>query len=56
MASRRADTFSLPLGHDHFNFGFSELGEYVVTYQVSGQLIASGATVSAQFDVSFLLR
>ncbi len=38
-----SDSFSLALnGHDHFNFGFSELGVYEVEFTASGNLTGTG--------------
>jgi surface-anchored protein len=46
------DQFQLPVGsHNHFNFGFSQMGLYTVTFQVSGvHLIDGPQTVIATYQ------
>jgi surface-anchored protein len=51
-----SDAFALALGHDHFNVGFSDVGEYVITYEVTGTLIVDGSTVTTQFSVNYLME
>jgi surface-anchored protein len=50
-----SDVIALPLGHDHFNMGFSEPGQWAVTYQVSGELLGGGST-STTFTVNYVLE
>jgi surface-anchored protein len=50
-----SDAVVLPIGHDHFNMGFTEPGQWSVTYQVSGELVAGGST-STTFTVNYVLE
>jgi len=49
------DTLTLPIGHDHFNMGFSEPGLWEVDYRVTAQLAADASTRSADVTVRYLL-
>ncbi len=52
-----SDTLQLPIGHDHFNHGFShEPGEWTVTYRIAGTLVGGGSSSSTTFEVHFLTR
>ena len=48
-----SDTMELAPGHDHYNMGFSEPGQWTVTYSVSAELEDTGETVSRDFQVHY---
>ncbi len=48
------DRIDVPLGHDHFNMGFSEPGNWTLTYEASAQL-TDGEMTSVRFDVHYVL-
>lgn len=50
------DRFVLPLGHDHFNMGFTEPGRWEVVYRASAQLVADGSTKTTDVTVHYLLE
>lgn len=50
------NTMAIPSGHDHFNMGFSEPGEWVLTYRVTGQLEGTGQDVASDLTVRYLLE
>lgn len=49
------DVLQVPLGHDHYNMGFSEIGRWTVTYEASARL-ADGDTTSHEFRVHYVLE
>lgn len=50
-----SDAVVLPIGHDHFNMGFTEAGAWQVHYRASGNLVGGGS-VATDFSVNFLTR
>ena len=50
-----SDTLPVPLGHDHYNMGFSEIGEWTLTYEASARLV-DGNTTSHEFQVHYVLE
>lgn len=51
-----SDHLDLAPGHDHYNMGFSEPGQWTVTYSVSAELVDTGETVSGDFEVHYDLE
>ena len=49
------DVLDVPLGHDHYNMGFSESGQWTVTYEASARL-ADGNPTSHEFQVHYVLQ
>ena len=49
------DVLHVPLGHDHYNMGFSEIGEWTLTYEASARF-ADGETTSHEFQVHYVLE
>ena len=49
------DVLHVPLGHDHYNMGFSEIGPWTLTYEASARL-ADGQTTSHEFQVHYVLE
>ncbi|MDD9938311.1 MAG: hypothetical protein OXT09_32180 [Myxococcales bacterium] len=50
-----ADAVQLPIGHDHFNMGFTEPGVWEVDYRISGELVEGGSSTGST-TVRFLLE
>ena len=50
------DRLTLPLGHDHFNMGFTEPGRWEVVYRASAHLVADGSTKATDVTVHYLLE
>ncbi|MDD9937435.1 MAG: hypothetical protein OXT09_27740 [Myxococcales bacterium] len=50
-----ADMLAVPLGHDHYNMGFTETGEWTVTYEAVARL-ASGDVTALEFRVHYVLE
>jgi surface-anchored protein len=42
--------------HAHANWAFSDAGSYTLTFEVSGVLASTGATVSDQADYTFTVQ
>ena len=50
------DRLILPIGHDHFNMGFTEPGRWEVVYRVSAHLVADGRRKATDVTVHYLLE
>ena len=50
------DDMELTDGHDHYNMGFSEPGEWTVTYRASAVVVGSQAPVETEFEVRYVLE
>ena len=51
-----SDGMPLPVGHDHFNMGFSEPGEWTISYRLSGRLEATGDDMATDFEIHYVLE
>ena len=50
------DRLVLPVGHDHFNMGFTEPGRWDVVYRASVHVVADGSTKATDVTVHYLLE
>lgn len=50
-----ADVLPISFGHDHYNMGFSEPGDWTVTYEASA-VLSSGEETSTEFRVHYALE
>ena len=50
------DRLTLPVGHDHFNMGFTEPGRWDVIYRATAHFVADGGVEATDVTVHYLLE
>lgn len=50
------DDMELSEGHDHYNMGFSEPGEWTVQYRASAVVVGSAEPLETEFEIRYVLE